>query len=70
MSSLPNSYASTMHLPFNRSCLDGQLVLQSPSGDSGGPGYAVLLRGNQMLVVNDSDGIKLPFGEWSNNSYV
>ncbi len=67
MSPLPESYASTLHLPFNRACLDGQLVLQSPSGDPDGPGYAVLLHGNQMLAVNDSDGIKLPFGEWNDS---
>ena len=66
MSSLPEYYASTMHLPFNRACLDNQLVLQSPGEDTGGPGYGVLLRDNKMLAVKDPDSIKLPHGEWTN----
>jgi NAD+ diphosphatase len=62
--SLPEYYASTMHLPFNRACLDEQFTLQSPGADPGGPGFGLLLCGNTMLAVKKSDGIKLPYGEW------
>lgn len=65
MSSLPDSYASTMHLPFNRVCLDSRFVLQSPGQDPGGPGYGVLLCGNKMLAVEDGDAVKLPYGAWT-----
>jgi NAD+ diphosphatase len=54
-----------MDLPFNRACLDEQFVLRSPGDDPGGPGYGVLLRGNQMLAVKNPDSIKLPYGEWA-----
>ncbi len=68
MSSLPGYYASPMHLPFNRACLDGQFVLQGPGNDSGGPGYGVLLRGNKMLAVKEQRRFELPYGEWSDES--
>lgn len=64
MSSLPEYYASTMHLPFNRTCLDEQFVLQGPGDDPGGPGYGLLLHGNSLLAGKTPDGVKLPFGEW------
>ena len=62
--SLPDYYALTMDLPFNRTCLDDQFVLQGPSADPGGPGFGLLLCGNTMLAVNEPNGIKLPYGEW------
>ena len=54
MTSLPDSFASSMHLPFNQACLAEQLTLQSPSADPGGPGYRVLLRGSKMLVAKEA----------------
>lgn len=63
MTSLPESYLSAMYLPFNRACLAEQFVLQNPCDDPGGPGYGVLLRGNQMLAVKASDHVTLPWGE-------
>ncbi|MGK2907580.1 MAG: NAD(+) diphosphatase [Desulfuromonadales bacterium] len=64
MTSLPEHYASPMHLPFNRACLAEQFVLKSPSGDPGGPGFGVLLRGSKMLVAKQQGRFVLPFGEW------
>lgn len=64
MTSLPEYYASPMHLPFNRACLAEQFVLQSPGDDPGGPGYGVLLRGSKMLAVKQQDRFVLPRGEW------
>ncbi len=65
MTSLTEPYASPMHLPFNRTCLAEQLVLQPPADDPGGPGYGVLLRGSKMLVAKQQDRIVLPYGEWN-----
>lgn len=64
MTSLPEHYASPMHLPFNQACLAEQFVLQSPGDDPGGPGYGVLLRGNKMLVAKQQGRFVLPYGEW------
>ncbi len=64
MSALPDAYASPLHLPFNRACLDAQFILESPQPDPGGQGYGVLLRGSKMLVVRAQDRFELPFGEW------
>ena len=64
MNSLPRYYASPMHLPFNRTCLSEQFVLQGPSADPGGPGYGVLLCGSKMLVAKDQGCMVLPYGEW------
>jgi len=65
VSALPDAYASPLHLPFNRACLDGQFTLQSPQEDPGGPGHGVLLRGSKMLVARAHDSFELPYGEWS-----
>lgn len=64
MTSLPEHYASSMHLPFNRACLSEQFVLQSPSDDPGGPGYGILLCGSKMLVARDQGRFVLPYGKW------
>lgn len=64
MSSLPEHYASTMQLPFNRACLDEQFVLQGPGEDPGGPGYGLLLNGNSMLVAKAQESCTLPYGDW------
>lgn len=63
MSGLPEYYASTMDLPFNRVCLDDQFVLQGPGEDPGGSGYGLLLCGNSLLAQRTVDGIQLPYGE-------
>jgi len=65
VSSLPNHYASPMHLPFNRACLEGHFVLESPGRDPGGPGYSILLRDNKMMVIWETDLLNLPFDAWS-----
>ena len=64
MSALPEAYASPIHLPFNRACLDEQFKLLSPQADPGGAGYGVLLHGSNMLVVKERDKFELPYGEW------
>ena len=64
MSSLPDYYASPIHLPFNRACLAEQFILQAPGADPGGPGYGVLLCGSRMSVVKDQGRFLLPYGEW------
>ena len=64
MTALPEAYASPIHLPFNRACLDEQFTLQSPQPDPGGPGYGVLLHGGKMLVMKGDDKFELPYGEW------
>jgi NAD+ diphosphatase len=64
VSPLPDEYASPLHLPFNRACLEGQFTLENPQADPGGPGYGVLLRDSKMLVVRGRDGFELPYGEW------
>ena len=64
MSGLPEYYASTLDLPFNRACLDSQFVLESPTDDPGGTGYGLLLLGNMLLAKKTAEGITLPYGEW------
>ncbi len=68
MRSLPESYASPMHLPFNRASLNGGFVLQGPTADPGGDGYGLLLRDSALMVVDDEPGLALPYGEWGDNS--
>ena len=68
MTSLPAHYASPIHLPFNRACLEGQLTLQGPGDNPGGPGYGVLLHGNKMLTVKSQGRFVLPYGEWPDGS--
>lgn len=68
MSSLPDYYASPLHLPFNRSCLTEQFSLRSPGQDAGAPGYGVLLHGNKLLAAKEQGRFVLPYGEWSNDS--
>ena len=63
MSGLPEYYASTLDLPFNRACLDSQFVLENPTVDPGGMGYGLLLRGNMLLVEKTPERIKLPYGD-------
>lgn len=63
MSSVPEYYASTMNLPFNRACLNDQFVLQGHGEDPGDAGYSLLLSGNNLLAQRTEDGIQLPYGE-------
>ncbi|MGD9018950.1 MAG: NAD(+) diphosphatase [Desulfuromonadales bacterium] len=65
MTALPEAYASPIHLPFNRACLEEQFTLRTPQPDPGGPGYGVLLRDSKMLVVKERDKFELPHAEWS-----
>lgn len=61
MIGIPESYASPLHLPFNRSSLKGQLLLCGPTTDPGGAGFAVLLQGSRLLITQP-DKPELPFG--------
>jgi len=61
MTGLPDSYASPQHLPFNRTCLDGQLQFESSDRDPGGAGGWLLLRGLDLLLPADS-ALVLPKG--------
>jgi NAD+ diphosphatase len=67
VSGLPEYYASTLDLPFNRACLDSQFVLESPTDDPGGMGYGLLLRGNMLLAKTTPEGLTLPYGEWNDH---
>ncbi len=62
MTSLPEHYASPLHLPFNRACLAGQFALKGPGQDPGGAGYSVLLSGSKMLAAREDGHLVLPFG--------
>jgi NAD+ diphosphatase len=70
VSGLPEYYASTLNLPFNRACLDDQFVLQSPTDDPGGEGYGLLLRGNKLLVKKTTEIVQLPYGEWNEHASI
>ena len=70
MSGLPEYYASTLDLPFNRACLDSQFVLESPTVDPGGMGYGLLLLGNMLLVEKTPERIRLPYGEWAGHPSI
>jgi len=65
LSGLPEYYASTLDLPFNRACLEKQFVLQNPTDDPGGLGYGLLLHGNKLLAENTPETLKLPHREWA-----
>ncbi|MBE0501741.1 MAG: NAD(+) diphosphatase [Desulfuromonadales bacterium] len=58
--SLPDHYASPLHLPFNSTCLEQQLLLEAPDQDPGGDGWWLLLRGNALLVTEGKHGFSLP----------
>lgn len=69
MSALPLSYSSPLYLPFNAEALTGRLQPQSADADPGGEGCWLLLRGNELALVEGPDGLKLPNGplpaEWA-----
>jgi NAD+ diphosphatase len=60
MFKLPADYASPLHLPFNRSSLNGLFEFASPDRDPGGPGVWVLLHGSRLLVAERPDALLLP----------
>lgn len=68
MSSFPQHYASTIHLPFNRECLAEQFVLHSPGADPGKSGFGLLLHGNKILVTKEQGRHQLPRGPWHERS--
>lgn len=51
MLTLPARYPSPLHLPFNRTCLDGRLQLAAPDADPGGAGVWLAVQGNSLLVT-------------------
>lgn len=63
--SLPIRYPSPLHLPFNRTCLEGRLHLAAPDADPGGPGVWLAVRGGDLLVAGAPDHPVLPGGELS-----
>ena len=52
---LPESYLSCELLPFNRTALETDFELQTPSCDPGGSGYWLLLQGTRLLLPEDSE---------------
>ncbi len=48
--SLPESYPSPLHLPFNRLCLADSFLHAPPDSDPGGEGVLILLRGTELLL--------------------
>lgn len=64
MNGLPEHYVSPPHLPFNRTCLEGQFLLQGPADDPGGSGYGLLLHGSSLLIKREQERFVLPHGEW------
>jgi len=57
MTSLPSSYDSPLHLPFNRAALDGRLLLSTPDQAVGmADAHWVLLRGTEVLMTAPSEG--------------
>ena len=57
---LPTSCQSPLHLPFNRSCLEGRLQLAAPDSDPGGPGGWLVIRGGDLLVAGPAMSPRLP----------
>lgn len=69
---LPARYASPLHLPFNRACLDGRFLLAPPDADPGGRGVWLVVRGGELLVAGPMERPVLPEGEpgWQVESYL
>jgi NAD+ diphosphatase len=69
---LPDGYASPLHLPFNRACLDGRFRLASPDADPGGSGVWLAVRGGDLLVAGSPERPILPAGEftWREGLYL
>jgi len=65
---LPTSYLSPLHLPFNRSCLDGHLQLATPDADPGGPGVWLVIKGSDLLVTGTAAAPRLPDAAFAFNS--
>ena len=56
-------YPDTVNLPFNRASLrDAYRPLPPDSPDPGGPGYLLLIRGGDLVVLA-GEGQRLPWGE-------
>jgi NAD+ diphosphatase len=60
MKTMQSSFTSPLHLPFNNHALRHRFSLQTPERDPGGPGFLLMLRGNELLVLEE--GLALPFG--------
>lgn len=57
---LPDSYPSPLHLPFNRSRLERDFVLQPPDLDPGGDGCLLALQGSALVCCGSADNPQLP----------
>jgi len=64
---LPTSYLSPLHLPFNRSCLEGRLQQAAPDTDPGGPGVWLVVRGGDLLVAGPAEEPTLPDAAYAFN---
>lgn len=53
---LPESYPSTVDLPFNRASYESHFKITAPDQDPGSDGVWLLLQGNQILTV-ELDGL-------------
>jgi len=69
---LPTSYASPLHLPFNRDCIAGHLQLACPDADPGGAGSWLMIRGGELLVSGSGEQLRLPDGTapFANSLYL
>lgn len=72
MRALPDRYLSPLHLPFNRTCLDGRFDLHAPDGDPGGDGVWLALQGSELLLAGHRDEPTLPAGDcgWAAELYL
>ena len=60
MSPFPRHYPSTLHLPFNSTCLTGRFTPQPPNAAREGEGYWLLIMGGELLLREDATGLHLP----------
>lgn len=72
MSALPTTFASPLHLPFNRTCLAERFQLAPPDADPGGCGVWLAIHGTDLLVVAAPDGPLLPGADygWEGGLYL
>ena len=60
---LPDSYPSTVDLPFNRAGLEAHFQLSTADRDPGTPGVWVILQGSALLIKATTSGPQLPEGD-------
>ncbi|MCK4622781.1 MAG: NAD(+) diphosphatase [Desulfuromonadales bacterium] len=60
---MPDSYPSTVDLPFNRASLDAHFQLSTADRDPGTPGVWLILQGSALLIKATTSGPQLPEGD-------